>query len=75
MPSSRISRISLTPLAMGGFKSSEQGFRLVHGLFVFALGRGIGDDSAARLHVGYTILDDHSAQSDARVEIPCEIQV
>jgi len=52
-------------LAMRSFKSSEQSFRLIHRLFVFAFGRGVGDNSASCLHMGHAIFDDHGAQRDA----------
>src|SRR5438128_729677 len=54
---------------------SQQGFCLVQAFLIFRFGNGIGYDAGSRLHVGFSSLHPHGADSNAGIEISSEIGI
>src|ERR1700732_3528602 len=57
------------------FECFHEGASLVDSFLIFALGNGIGDDSAAGLNVGAAVFGDQSAEGDAGIEVAGEIEI
>src|SRR5688572_22159198 len=53
----------------------EHRFGLVEGLLVFTFRSGVIDPAAARLHVGFAVLEQSGANGDAAIEIAVEREI
>jgi len=70
----RLGLLARAELVLGDLDGFEQGLGLVHRLFVFAGGDGIGDDAGANLHVVDAVPPDDRAQGDAGVHVAGKIE-
>src|SRR3981189_1369543 len=65
----------MSAFGVGSFEGADKGFGFVYAFLEFANGVGVRDYAAAGLNVRDAVLDNHSAQGDAGIEIAREIEI